>query len=139
MLTDYYLTLLKLENLRDSSASTITQLLKEQFSRHGIPDTLVSDNKPHFTNHDFHQFSQVWEFQHVTSSPHHHKSNGKAESRVKVAESFQESSQKWKRPMVSFVGLPKQKKESDQAQPSDLCPDAPRLQYQLPQPSTILT
>ena len=88
VLTYYYSDFVEVGELSDTSASTITQFLKEQFSRHGIPDILVSDNGPQFTSHEFHQFSQVWEFQHVTSSPHHHKSNGKAESGVKVSRSL---------------------------------------------------
>ena len=88
VLADYYSDYVEVGELDDISASPIIQFLKEQFSRHGIPDTLVSDNGPQFTSQELHQFSQAWEFQHVTSSPHHHKSNGKAESGVKVAKSL---------------------------------------------------
>ncbi|KAK3708090.1 hypothetical protein QZH41_006919 [Actinostola sp. cb2023] len=60
------------------------QFLKEQFSRHGIPDCIVTDNAPQLVSHEFHQFSVDWEFEHVSSSPLYPKSNGKAESSVKV-------------------------------------------------------
>ena len=59
-------------------------MLKEQFSRHGIPDPFVSDNGPQFSSQEFHEFSLTWEFNNVTSSLHHPKSNGKAESSVKA-------------------------------------------------------
>ena len=61
---------------------------REQFSRYGIPDTLVKDNGPQFTSHEFHQFSRDWELLRVSSFPHHHKANGKVESAVKVAKSL---------------------------------------------------
>ena len=64
------------------------EFLKEQFSRNGIPDTLVTDNSPQFTSEDFRQFSRDWEFLHVSSSLHLHRSNGKVESAVKVAKSL---------------------------------------------------
>ena len=68
----------------DTTSPTIIQSLKEQFSRHGIPDVLVSDNGPQLTSNEFRRFAEEWEFRHVMSSPHHHKSNGKAESAVKI-------------------------------------------------------
>ena len=64
------------------------EFLKEQFSRYGIPDTLVTDNSPQFTSEDFQQFSRDWEFLYVSSSLHHHRLNGKVESAVKVAKSL---------------------------------------------------
>ena len=88
VLTDYYSDYVEVGELSDTTAQAVVQFLKEQFSRHGIPDTLVSDNGPQFTSHEFHEFAQAWEFQHVSSSPHHHKSNGKAESGVKVAKNL---------------------------------------------------
>ena len=71
VLVDYYSDVVELSprsSLQDHS--TIIHFLKEQFSRHEIPDVLVSDNGP--------------EFKHVRSFPHHHKANGKAESAVKI-------------------------------------------------------
>ncbi len=45
---------------------------------------VVSDNGPQFSSSMFKRFASDWEFQHVTSSPRHPKSNGMAESAVKV-------------------------------------------------------
>ena len=66
----------------------------QQFSRHGLPDILVTDNGPQFTSQEFMQFTHSWEFVHVSSSPHHHKSNGKVEAAVKVAKSLFEKALK---------------------------------------------
>ena len=59
-----------------------------QFSRYGILDTVVTDNGPQFSSQEFRQFTLNWEFVHVSSSPHHHKSNAKVESAVKIAKSL---------------------------------------------------
>ena len=55
--------------LQENTSSAVIEFLKEQFSRHGIPDTLVTDNGLQFTSQDFKQFTHSWEFVHVSSSP----------------------------------------------------------------------
>ncbi|KAL0174707.1 hypothetical protein M9458_030675, partial [Cirrhinus mrigala] len=64
---------------------TVIHKLKAHFARHGIPDTVISDNEPQYSSQEFKQFSIAWEFRHVTSSPAYPQSNGKAESAVKTA------------------------------------------------------
>ena len=85
---DYYSNFVEVQELSDTTSPTIIQFLKEQFSRHGIPGVLISDNGPQLTSHEFRTFAVEWEFKHVTSSSHHHKSNGKAESAVEIAKSL---------------------------------------------------
>ena len=58
---------------------------KRHFARYGIPDELLSDNAPHFTSSEFIDFAKSWEFSHVTSFSYYSRSNGKAESAVKIA------------------------------------------------------
>lgn len=50
-----------------------------------MPYRLFSDNGPQYTSQEFRRFSQLWEFEHKTSSPGYPQSNGKAKSAVKVA------------------------------------------------------
>ena len=69
--------------LKENTFSSEIELFKEQFSRHGIPDNALQ-----FTSHEFHQFSVDWEFTHVSSSLHYHRSNGKADSAVKIVKSL---------------------------------------------------
>ena len=68
------------------SASKVINKLKAHFARHGIPETVVSDNGPQFDSEEFADFSQKWDFEHTTSSPHHSRANGLTESAVKAAE-----------------------------------------------------
>jgi len=75
VVVDFYSDFIEVKQLQENSSSSMIEYLKEQFSRYGIPDTLVTDNGPQFTSH-------------VSSSPHHHRSNGKVESAMRVAKSL---------------------------------------------------
>ena len=68
----------------DTTSHAVIQALKEQFSRHGILDTVVLDNGSKYSSQEFHEFSLSWEFNHVTSLPQYPRSNCKAESSVKA-------------------------------------------------------
>ena len=85
VLADSYSDFIEVGELKGTTASYIIEFLKGQFSRHGIPDVFVTDNGPQYCCREFTEFSREWEFKHVTSSPKHARSNGKAESAVKVA------------------------------------------------------
>jgi len=67
---DYFSDFVEVAELEDITSRAVIQARKEQFSRHGIPDTVVSDNGSQYSRHEFHEFSLSWEFNHVTSSPH---------------------------------------------------------------------
>lgn len=91
---DYYSDYFEIDKLHDTTSSSIIECLKIQFSRHGIPDTVVSDNGAQLVSSEFHDFAQDWEFEHVTSSPYHSQSNGKAESAVKIAKNILKKSKR---------------------------------------------
>ena len=50
----------------------------------GIPQIVRTDNGPKFNSKEFSEFSSVYGFKHVTSSPHYPRSNGFIESQVKI-------------------------------------------------------
>ena len=85
---DYYSNFIEMDRVRNSSSRTVIKVLKMHFSRHGIPEVLISDNGPQYSSQEFSLFAQQWEFKHVTSSPHYPKSNGKAESTVKTCKNL---------------------------------------------------
>ena len=82
---DYFSDFFELDHLRSTSSVYVINKLKGHFARHGIPEQLVTDNGSQFVSRDFLKFSQEWDFEHRTSSPHHSQSNGKVESAVKQA------------------------------------------------------
>ena len=83
--SDYFSDFFKLDNLRSTTSVFVIKKPKAHFTRHGIPEQLISDNGPQFVSHDFLKFSQEWDFEHLMSSPHHSQANGKAENTVKEA------------------------------------------------------
>ena len=61
-----------------SSAATIGKL-RYLFSRHGIPQTLVSDNGTQYTSNEFTNFTKINGINHLFSAPYNPMSNGQAE------------------------------------------------------------
>ena len=71
--------------MRSTSAVFMIKKLKAHFARHGIPEQLVTESGSQFVSRDFMTFAREWDFEHCTSSLHHHQANRKAESAVKEA------------------------------------------------------
>ena len=91
---DYHSDFIELKDLQENTSFAVIEFLKEQFSRYGMPDRLVTVNGPQYRSEDFRQFSPDWEFFHVSSSPYHHRSNGKVDSAVKVVKSLLKKARK---------------------------------------------
>ncbi|KAL9956099.1 hypothetical protein ACROYT_G037526 [Oculina patagonica] len=66
-----------------SNSQTVVKIMKQIFSKQGIPKVVRSDNGPHYNSQAFEAFARDFGFQHVTSSPHYPRSNGFIESQVK--------------------------------------------------------
>ena len=85
---DYYSDFWELDKLSNTSSATIIDHTKAHFARYGIPDKVISDNGPQFRSQEYATFAKTWHFIHITSSPYHSQSNGKAEAAVKIAKSL---------------------------------------------------
>ncbi|UYV71423.1 K02A2.6-like, partial [Cordylochernes scorpioides] len=83
---DYYSRFPEMVQLDRLTASVVVRSCKSIFARHGIPETVVSDNGTQFgAAREFANFARQYGFQHVTSSPRFPQSNGMAEAGVKIA------------------------------------------------------
>ena len=70
LLLDYYSNFFELTRLGSNTrAMCVTDAMRSQFARHGSPEVLVSDNGPQFACREFRTFTQLWDIEHVTSSP----------------------------------------------------------------------
>ena len=85
---DYYSSFFEVDKLSTTDSRTVIEKLKMQFSRHGIPEIVISDNGPQYACAEFAKFASDWHFQHITSSPRNPQSNGKVESAVKICENI---------------------------------------------------
>lgn len=65
-----------------TNSYTTTKVLKNLFSRFGIPDVIASDNGPPFTSEDFQMFCRVNGIRHILTAPYHPASNGAADNSV---------------------------------------------------------
>ena len=76
IIVDDYLNFSELRALSDTRASShsVITSLKLQLVRHSIPIIVRSET-----------FTREWDFEHITSSPYHARSNGKVENPVNTA------------------------------------------------------
>uniref|UniRef100_A0A0E4G8R6 RNA-directed DNA polymerase n=2 Tax=Anopheles gambiae TaxID=7165 RepID=A0A0E4G8R6_ANOGA len=82
---DHYSDFFEVNILKDMSPQSVISVCKENFARHGRPQRIITDNGTNFVNKQMLSFAKQWDFEHVTSAPHHQQSNGKAEAAVKIA------------------------------------------------------
>ena len=80
--------------MRNQTASETIDLMQRKFARWGIPDEIVTDCGKNFDSAEFSQFCQRKKIKHTKSSPHHHQSNGKSESAMKIAKTLLRKSAK---------------------------------------------
>jgi transposase InsO family protein len=85
---DYFSRYPEVAKLQSTTSPTIIRTLKAVFARHGIPETLRSDNGPQFISREFQEFVKEYQFIHTTSSPHYPPSNGQAERMVKTVKNL---------------------------------------------------
>ena len=88
VLVDYYSDWIEFDLMKNQTAAEIIDLMQKQFARWGIPDEIVTNSGTNYDSAEFSQFCQRKKIKHIKSSPHHHESNGKAESAVKIAKSL---------------------------------------------------
>jgi transposase InsO family protein len=88
VLVDLYSDYIEVTNLPDMSTRSVIQQLKPIFAIHGTPAVLITDYGSNYSSQEFRDFTESWEIHHVTTSPHHHRSNGKAKSAVKIIKSI---------------------------------------------------
>ena len=67
-----------------STSTTVIGILRHVFTRFGLPETIVSDNRPCFVSDEFESFLLADGVKHLTSSPYHHAMNGLAERAVQI-------------------------------------------------------
>jgi transposase InsO family protein len=87
IVVDYHSKYPEVARLENKTASGVIKVMKPMFARHGIPDTLVSDNMP-FASYTMREFARDWGFDIVTSSPTYPQSNGQSEKFVGTIKSL---------------------------------------------------
>ena len=68
-----------------TTSTHVSLKLKAICARYGIPEVIVSNNRPQFTSTKFQDLACELDFEHITSSPHNAQGNGHAERVVQTA------------------------------------------------------
>jgi hypothetical protein len=88
LLVDHWSGFFEVQELTRTTADKVILACKVQFARHGMPDTVITDNGPQFSATEFSAFARDWQFKHLTSSPRYPQSNGQAENAVKTCKTL---------------------------------------------------
>uniref|UniRef100_A0A8C6PID5 Gypsy retrotransposon integrase-like protein 1 n=1 Tax=Nothobranchius furzeri TaxID=105023 RepID=A0A8C6PID5_NOTFU len=84
LVVDYASRNVEIALLTPSRADDVIAHLKSIFARHGICETLITDNGPQFSGAPFADFAKVYGFLHITSSLRYPQGNAEAERVVQV-------------------------------------------------------
>ena len=82
LVVDYFSRYIEIARLNRTTTSEVVIHLKSIFARHGIPETLISDNGPQYASREFAEFTKDYEFKYSTSRPYFPQGNGEAERAV---------------------------------------------------------
>ncbi|XP_014676368.1 PREDICTED: uncharacterized protein K02A2.6-like, partial [Priapulus caudatus] len=75
VVVDYYSKFPEISLLERKPASEVITYLRSILARHGIPETIVSDNQP-FSSRKLKDIARKWDIELCTSSPTYPQSNG---------------------------------------------------------------
>ena len=82
VIVDAFSNWIEIFKMSSTTTQKTIERLEEVFARHGLVDTIVSDNGTQFTSDLFETFCVVNGIQHIKTAPYHPQSNGRAERNV---------------------------------------------------------
>ena len=87
VVVDAYSKFPEVVHMDSTTSSSTIKVLREIFSRHGLPELLVSDNGPQFVSSEFEAFCKNNGIEHRTSAIYKPATNGQAERVVQILKS----------------------------------------------------
>lgn len=82
---DAYLKWLEVVPMNTTTVEAMIRVLRKMFATHGLPNVLVSDNRPQFMAIQFEGFLVEQGIQHALTTSFHPAGNGQAERMVRTA------------------------------------------------------
>ena len=92
VVADYFSKFLIIRRLQSSTAQAVVKDLSMIITEYGWPVIIRSDNGLCYVSQEFKQNMELFQIDHITSSPHYPQSNGFAESMVKLSKMLMEHS-----------------------------------------------
>ena len=108
LIINYYLRWIEITQLSKMTSEDIIRHTSSIFSRHGIPEVVISYNGPQFSSELYVKFAQQYRFRHITSSPHYPRSNGEAERAMKTVKNFLKKSREPYLALLAYRSIPLQ-------------------------------
>lgn len=96
----------KQAHLKIATAGTVVDTLKEVFSRHGIPEIIVSDNGPQYSSELFTEFAKEYGFTHTTSSRGYPQTKGEAEQAVATVKRLSKGGEEKLQALLAYRATP---------------------------------
>ncbi|CAL8069840.1 unnamed protein product [Orchesella dallaii] len=109
LVVDYFSRFPEVAQLSSTTTAAVIDKLKVFFSRHGVPEEVISDNGPQFhplKTSPFQQFAREYGFLHSTSSPRYPQSNGFAENGVKIVKNLLKKNTDWYKALLEYRASP---------------------------------
>ena len=106
LIVDYFSRFIHVAHLRTTTSVYVIKALMNWFARHGLPQTIASDNGPQFSSSEFAEFAKRIGCTHRTSSPRYAQSNGEAERAVKTVKRLMSSEQSLDEALLSYRSTP---------------------------------
>ena len=106
LLVDYFSKFIEVTKLKDLTSLETIEVLKEHFSRHGIPAKLVTDCGSQYTSSEFETFAKSYTFEHVLVNPKYPKANGEAEAAVKTVKSIWRKNKDKRKALLEYRASP---------------------------------
>ena len=85
VISDYFTKFIIVRRFPNSSTHSVIKELGMVFTEFGRPFILRSDNGPCYASKEFREFLEFYQVHHITSSPHHPRSNRFAEALMGIA------------------------------------------------------
>ena len=108
LIINYYLRWIEITQLSKMTSEDIIRHTSSIFSRHGIPEVVLSYNGPQFSSELYVKFAQQYRFRHITSSPHYPRSKGEAERAMKTVKNFLKKSREPYLALLAYRSIPLQ-------------------------------
>ena len=104
LIVDYTSCFPIIRKLSSMTRKAIAHHMQSIFSKHGWPNTLVTDSRPCYTSKEFQTLMQSMSVNHLTSSPHYLQSNGLAEKYVRIIKNlFHKAKEKGQSPYTALM------------------------------------